>query len=151
MGAATSASQQQQQAKSRNLVPNQVASPTATRFPPALTPISGANNVIQAAANSTSMSNMPANVNSIMAANNRQQQQRMNLIQSGGEIIDLSSPPHSPQRGNDAASRIPSAACSNYNLMGGGHPSLPPLKRLSDSPLVMKNGVPQYKVSLPCI
>ncbi|KAK7601766.1 hypothetical protein V9T40_009207 [Parthenolecanium corni] len=140
-------SQQQQQIKSRGTVSNQVANSTVTRFPPALTPINGTNNVIQVAANSTSLNNVSNNINSIMAVNNRQQQQqyRTNLIQSGGEIIDLSSPPHSPQHMNNAVNRIPSVSNSNYSLKTNSHPNLPPLKRITDAPL-MKNGVPQYKV-----
>lgn len=145
-------SQQQQQIKSRGTVSNQVANSTVTRFPPALTPINGTNNVIQVAANSTSLNNVSNNINSIMAVNNRQQQQqyRTNLIQSGGEIIDLSSPPHSPQHMNNAVNRIPSVSNSNYSLKTNSHPNLPPLKRITDAPL-MKNGVPQYKVSLSFI
>lgn len=75
--------------KVRSNLPNQTA--PGTRYPPALTPISSA--VIQPNA-STIVGNMPSNNSTLMVGNRN----RTPYPPSGGdEIIDLSSPPHSPQ------------------------------------------------------
>lgn len=144
MSNATSTSQQQQQIKSRNPVSNQAVNSTVTRFPPTLNSLNGSSNVIQVAANSNTLNTVHNNVNNLMPVNNRQQQHRSNFIQSGGEIIDLSSPPHSPQHSMyNASNTIPSVLNSSHN-----HPNLPPLQRISDASQLMTNTMPQYQVSL---
>lgn len=145
MNTTVTSQQQQQQVRSRNALTNQSVNSVGTRFPQTSSSINGSNNVIQAAASSTSLNTMHNNVNNSMPINSRpQQQHRSNSIQNCGEIIDLSSPPHSPQRNSyNAANAVPSVPSSSHS-----HNSLPPLQRISDAPQLMANGLPQYKVSL---
>lgn len=145
MNTTVTSQQQQQQVRSRNALTNQNVNSVGTRFPQTSSSINGSNNVIQAAASSTSLNTMHNNVNNSMPINSRpQQQHRSNSIQNCGEIIDLSSPPHSPQRNSyNAANTVPSVPSSSHS-----HNSLPPLQRISDAPQLMANGLPQYKVSL---
>lgn len=141
VGNATSTSQQQQQMKSRTS--NQAGNSAMTRYPQTLNSLNGTSNVIQTSASTTSLNPVPNNVNNLMP-DNRPQQHRSNFIQSGGEIIDLSSPPHSPQHNvYNVPNTIPAGLNSSHN-----HPNLPPLQRICDASQLMTNTMPQYKVSL---
>lgn len=131
--------------KVRNTVPNQTPTSNVTRFPPALTPINGNANTIQTNVSAVSVNNIPNNVGNVMIAN---RQHRTNYNQTGGEIIDLSSPPHSPQHTNvNTVNRISSSASNGYSYnKSSGNTSLPPLIFLNDQSS-NKNGVPPFKVS----
>ncbi len=133
--------------KVRNMAPNQIATSAVTRFPPALTPINDTSNIIRTS-NSTSVhSSVSSNVSGAMVAGSRPP--RTNFSQGGGEIIDLSSPPHSPQYTNNSSlNRIPSVSSNSFNYgKTNSNTHLPPLIHINDGASPMKNGIPPYKVS----
>ena len=119
--------------KVRNIAPaNQVSA--NTRYPPALTPITST--VIQP--NTSTVIGTISN-NALMT-NNRN---RVNYNAPGGdEIIDLSSPPHSPQQVNSVNINTPLGSASNYSNYSKPKDNIEQLPEYTSSP----HTVP-YKVS----
>lgn len=118
----------------------------ASRIPPALTPITNA--CIQNALNN----GVPTNV---ITSNSRQQRTANAAFapNSGGEIIDLSSPPHSPiNAGNHVmAARRPAQMANNiasdYNSRNDSYQVLPPLVPVGEMPTPHRGQQPPFKVS----
>lgn len=119
--------------KMRNHLSNHVTNSNTTRFPPALTPINGTS--IMPATNGVTIVNSSSN----MMVNTR----HGTVSNQSAEVIDLSSPPHSPQHSNGSVMRVNSAPTNGYNYLKSKSHGMS-MEYISDSP--MKSNTPPYRV-----